>query len=527
MRGFKIHQGHVLDVLKSMESESVHCVVTSPPYLGLRAYGTDAQVWGGDPSCDHEWRSERTSRPNSSGGFSEKQLSNQGTRDVSDYKDRATYAAFCGCGAWRGELGLEPTPDLFIAHLVSIFREIKRVMRDDALLWLNIGDSYFGDSPTRSSSAGAFSAEWNPADSAGNGGGRRSAARQGSLKPKDLMGIPWRLAFALQDDGWYLRRDIIWHKIAPMPESVYGTRWEKHRVRVEPSERATPGMAHDASQAGVNKPQGARDGPNFKDHSSEYADCPGCSKCGKNDGLILRRGSGRCTTAHEYIFMFSKTADYFYDTDAIAEQSDPRQVEHNLRYAKEYAVHSNGADCRQPGNVNSVGIHARAVITGKRNKRSVWSLSPQAYPEDHFAAFPEDLPEICIKAGTSERGVCAECGASYARVMARTPAEVLSSKSDYGNGAGRNDGGRSMLVGASGTTLGWRRTCECPTAEIVPATVLDPFTGRGTTGVVALRLARSFVGIELKPQYVEMAEKNITNDAPLFNTQDAAGLILR
>lgn len=518
MRNFTINQGNVLDVLQTIESASVHCVVTSPPYFGLRAYGTDTQVWGGDPNCDHDWidTSYQVMKNDNKGNHGdEKQRTSVGTMGRDSIRS-------CGsCGAWRGELGLEPTPDLYIEHVVSVFREVRRVMRDDALLWVNIADSYnSGGSGWRNGAGGAD----------GKVDERAQRNRDGvsvvGLKPGDKIGIPEELVLALRADGWYWRQTNIWHKKAPMPESVYGTRWEKHRIKIEPSERAMPGMAHDVSQNGVNNPQGARDGVNFKDHSSEYADCPGCAKCEKNGGLILRRGSGRCTTAHEYVVMFSKTADYFYDTDAIAEAL--ARPDEGLRATPaKFGGANKWHEAQKQSRLHS-GNEYLGTSNGRRNKRSVWTLSPQAYPEDHFAAFPEELPEICIKASTSEYGCCADCGAPYARIIeksasphdgrteSRYPTGSTGSRISLARQAARERGAEYQ---ATSTTLGWRRTCECSSTEIVPAVVLDPFTGRGTTGVVALRLGRSFVGIELKPQYVEMARKNITNDAPLFNTQ--------
>jgi len=202
------------------------------------------------------------------------------------------------------------------------------------------------------------------------------------------VGIPWRVAFALQADGWWLRSDIIWAKPNPMPESV----------------------------------------------------------------------TDRPTKAHEYIFLLSKSVKYFYDAAAIAETSNPRQVEHNTRYAKEYKIHSDrAASTGQPGNVNNVGIHSRVNSNGTRNKRTVWTVTTKPYPEAHFATFPPGLIEPCVLAGCPEGG-----------------------------------------------------------------TVLDPFTGSGTTGMVALRAGRRFIGIELNPEYVEMARGRILDDAPLFNEEISA-----
>jgi len=187
-----IYNGHVLEVLRRLPDASVQCCVTSPPYWSLRDYGTPPLVWGGSPDCEHMWGREDST---------------------------------CFCGAWLGSLGLEPTPDLYIEHLTEIFSEVKRVLRDDGTLWLNLGDSFYGgkgrsscryssthfDRKTLNKKHHSFFKEY--------GDIRPSDRPHAILKPKDLVGIPWRVAFALQADGWYLRQDIIWSKNA-MPESV-------------------------------------------------------------------------------------------------------------------------------------------------------------------------------------------------------------------------------------------------------------------------------------------------------------------
>lgn len=260
-----ILEGDALQALRLLPSDSVQCVVTSPPYWGLRDYGIE------------------------------------------------------------GQIGLETTLPQFINHLVGIFNEVKRVLREDGTLWLNIGDGY-----TSGNRGYRANDKKNPARAMAN----RPNTPEG-LKPKDLQGIPWRLAFALQDDGWYLRSDIVWNKPNAMPESV-------------------------------------------KD---------------------------RPTRAHEFLFMFTKSEHYYYDYDAVKE----------------------------------VGLNGKL-----RNRRSVWNINTQAFPDAHFATFPPALIEPCI---------------------------LASSK------PGDN--------------------------------VLDPFFGSGTVGVVCIEQHRRYIGIELNPEYVEIAANRL------------------
>jgi DNA modification methylase len=258
----KILQGNCLETLSSLEEKSVNTCVTSPPYWGLRDYGTDDQ------------------------------------------------------------LGLEETPEKFVENLVNVFREVRRVLRDDGTVWLNLGDSYAGP---KGNNRGE-----------GAGGGQERGELLGfdniktkvpkGLKQKDLVGIPWRVAFALQADGWYLRQDIIWHKPNPMPESV----------------------------------------------------------------------TDRCTKAHEYIFLLSKSPKYYYDNEAIKEDS----AESSKDRLKQDIKNQKGSS-RVPGKTNGA---MNAVGSEKRNKRSVWSVVTQPYSEAHFATYPPELIKPCILAGCPEGG---------------------------------------------------------------------------------------------------------------------------
>jgi len=329
--------------------------------------------------------------------------------------------------------------------MVEVFREVRRVLRDDGTIWLNMGDSYVA-----SKSGAPAAAEFR------HGDGYRvfPGIIVDGLKPKDLVGIPWRLAFALQADGWYLRSDIIWAKPNPMPESV----------------------------------------------------------------------TDRPTKAHEYVFLLTKSARYFYDADAVREPN-PRAAE---VWPSGGAVKSNGAN---PSDRNDWGALIHQNPAG-RNLRSVWNIPTEPFPEAHFATFPKALVEPCIKAGTSEKGCCPECGAAWVRETnveyVKSPVHGAGSIVGSRNGPRTDshlDGGAYNKDGFGGlprvnkevTTTGWRSQCTCIKpgdykTQPIPCTVLDPFAGSGTTGVVALRLGRSFIGIELSPAYAEMARKSLETD---------------
>ena len=297
-----IHGGDARDVLPTLADQSVHCVVTSPPYWGLRDYGSD------------------------------------------------------------GQIGLEATPEEYVANLVAVFREVRRVLRDDGTVWLNLGDSYNG--------SGAIGGAGKQHTNGGSVSRPDNRAGWPGLKPKDLVGIPWRVAFALQADGWWLRSDIIWSKPNPMPESV----------------------------------------------------------------------TDRPTKAHEYLFLLAKRERYYFDQEAVREaHTTPDGMGwaangKGTRYStSDYGEHRGAADFSRSDGLQAMGGHPNG-----RNLRSVWTIATRPYPGAHFAVFPPELPERCIKAGCPENGV-----------------------------------------------------------------VLDPFAGSGTVGVVANRLSRRAILIDLNPAYLE------------------------
>ena len=210
----KILQGNCLDVLKTLKDESVNCCVTSPPYFGLRDYGTGKWV-GGDPNCNHEEAKKSTRFERTMTDLSAKQRTNMG----SDVKSFQTVCPVCGAVREDEQIGLEETPEEYIEKLVEVFREVKRVLKEDGTLWVNIGDSYAGTGDGGTGENSLSSKNHGQMENVSNGKGFTKKVTP-TCKKKDLIGIPWMLAFALRADGWYLRQDIIWHKPNPMPESV-------------------------------------------------------------------------------------------------------------------------------------------------------------------------------------------------------------------------------------------------------------------------------------------------------------------
>lgn len=352
---YRILQGDVIEQICTLPDESVNCVVTSPPYWGLRDYGV------------------------------------------------------------AGQIGLESTPDEFVARMVEVFREVRRVLRSDGTCWINLGDSYAGSWGAQSREHAGKHAPNVSAISANQikaaqirGSKTGSLERTPGLKPKDLCGIPWRVAFALQADGWWLRGDHVWGKPNGMPESV--------------------------------------------------TDCP--------------------TRSHEYVFLLTKSERYWYDAEAV--RTAPK-ASAETRLKQDIESQSGSTRANAGGKTNGT---MKAVRRDKQrghsrrhkgfndrwdamshddqcadgaNLRSIWWISPAQYSEAHFAVMPDLLAAICILAGSPEGG-----------------------------------------------------------------TVFDPFSGSGTTGLVALRHGRNYLGCELNPEYVEMSHRRIQGDAPLLNTEVTA-----
>jgi DNA modification methylase len=366
--------GDTRQSLKSLDEKSVQTCITSPPYWGLRDYGMDSQI------------------------------------------------------------GLEQTPDEYVAEMVNVFREVWRVLRDDGTLWLNIGDSYSGSGKGPAGNLGKTHDERNMET-------KHSGIIPNGLKPKELVGIPWRVAFALQADGWYLRQDIIWAKPNPMPESV----------------------------------------------------------------------TDRCTKSHEYIFLFTKSPKYFFDNEAIRELA---VTPIDTKASQSFKAPNGKA------RVNYGTNEDNWKPDGLRNKRDVWAVNTKPFSGAHFAVMPEALVEPCILAGTPLGGCCSKCRTPYQRQMKLGEISERSTRVNTLNVIpGRDKPSRLQSTNMETipkTTIGWIQSCDCEGSEPQPSLVLDPFTGSGTVGVVAMNNKCDFIGTELNPEYAKIAEKRIYENNPMF-----------
>jgi DNA modification methylase len=314
----KFIQGNCIDKIKELDDNSIDCVVSSPPYYGLRDYGT-AQWQGGNPNCEH-----KKSRFNYS--ISDKQKSNSGSSGLGAYKS----GEFCKCGAKRidEQFGLEKTYQDYLANTVKVFETFKPKLKDTATVWWNVGDSY-NTKPAGNKDLKKSSGLPNKKENLHKRKDNISKVLLKSLKEKDLLMIPNRVAIALQDVGWYIRSEIIWHKPNPMPESI-------------------------------------RDRP---------------------------------TSCHEKIWLITKNKKYYYDAASIKEpvkhpKMNHKSTKHSLKQKKAYFENI-------PTNIGRCG-NSKDL---KKNKRNVWTITTKPFKAAHFATFPPDLIEPCIKAGCPEGGV--------------------------------------------------------------------------------------------------------------------------
>ena len=467
MTHITLYQGHTLNLLRALAAESVHCAITSQPYWGLRDYGLEPQVWGGETECRHEWGEEikKDKRGLALG------------KEISPDARGSMNGQFCRlCGAWRGSFGLEPALDClgwaagnpcgqcYICHSLQIYREVRRVLRADGTFWLNIGDSYNG--------SGGAGGDYNPGGLKA-GQPRYPGRNAPGLKPKDLCGVPWRLALALQADGWWLRQKITWWKPNCMPESA----------------------------------------------------------------------PDRPTGDAEDLYLFSKSAHYFWDEEAVRiinRQLNTKQLNlfpeidrnppdsgRKLRSVWCLPTESfTGQYCRicqtyYPHGWK--GLKKRLDAAGQKKEGICRRCGSWEHWLSHFATFPQRLVEPMIKAGTSEKGVCPHCGAPWQRVVEKKKIfESGSGKS--GNPISGKHGPNLQGGGNTGDirkgpclqtiTTGWTPTCACPhtEADLVPATALDPFSGMGTALLVAAKLQRRAIGCELNSDYLEMSRQRLARD---------------
>ena len=612
----RLYQGDARDL--PLPDESVHCVVTSPPYWGLRDYGIEPSVWGENPTCDHSFAVEQIEALAGTEGHWQQAENGpglasgqHGTRFKGDLKAARQKKAvtvdrgFCRrCGAWRGNLGLEPTPELFVEHIVEVFREVWRVLRPDGTCWVNLGDSYAGSGKGQMGN-GQHSPEHGTKQgtSAGTLVGGLPVGYTG-LKPKDMVGIPWRVAFALQADGWYLRSDIIWSKPNPMPESVADRPTKSHEylflltkapryfydaeaVR-EPQRSDHPsgnGFKREARLSYLDEsgPRGSDEqwkpsaaGRNRRtvweiatqpmsgavvhgSHRTVLPDCPvhgclashvpvavdgvprGVSQSARSRHIDGRHAQGLLSSAlstsegqavnpsgESVAIDHSKETnrkDSVSGQDGSSGDEESSHTEYtesplHLRTAAsdtaESKIEEDSASSEREidreGRIRSCSAHTQTpelTYQDPPDNCSCQYTGKVAKKIDHFAGFPEALVEPCILAGTSERGVCAECGAPWARVV-DVEQEVLSGSKGRATqvpGA-QNWDGITQRTQKHTKTTGWRPSCDHQ-GDVIPATVLDPFAGSATVSLVAQKLGRHSVGVDLSEEYLALAQRRL------------------
>jgi len=432
-------------------------------------------------------------------------------------------------------------------------------LRPDGVFWLNIGDSWAGGKGQSGGPNPKAQAQRNDAgvsinrecDNFGTGQGvtrtldDRAMLRASGIKPLDMVLIPEQLALALRADGWWLRSILIWAKGVslsdeyngnPMPESVNGTRYERHRVPQCPNCKAYSSFyKRVCGVCGWRKPANRGEaeawrgetGQQEHDASGNFAsdsffvDCPGCPKCEKHDGYVLHKGSWRPTDSYEHILMLTKTSSYFCDREAVLEPHTTKNLEYEMnkksKWGHKKALTNKPSVADYSGNGNT-----HSYNPGGRNLRSVLMIPTTGFKGSHFAVFPPRLVEPLIKAATSEKGCCPKCGSPWARVIQK-PDVPHDGETDCKNideqgntrrlavlrQAARERGGE---YANQSNTIGWLPTCSCGIQETEPCRVLDNFSGAGTTSLVCERLGLDSIGIDTSAEYIALAEARIAED---------------
>lgn len=481
----RIVVGHVLDGLAGLTEKSVHMVWTSVPYWGLRSYNTQPVTWGGSPRCAHVFGAAVA--PPLPGGRQGKRGQRADRGNIKAIEAHRLRGQFCQyCNAWSGEHGLEPSLDLWLAHEVIVWRAIRRVLRDDGIAWVNVGDAY------ASTPNGNSAASYKGKDDRTFRDKPHSTVG-GRFKLKDRLMMPARLAIALQDDGWYLRDEVVWHKLNPMPTSV--------------TDRTTP--AHEMVYMLAKKRRYFYDNVATMEPIKEASVQKYQAAAAKGDDA-----DGKLGLTRDDEFPGQRQRDRHGDAilRALASPSHQNKDETLVAHRK-WTSKEEGWDETKFARMGA-------------NKRSVWSIATEPFHEKHFATAPTAVVVPAILAGTSARGVCPHCGAPWKRIKVKqfVPQPDVSHEKgarlaeDHQDavGAGFSRWGDSERGSNLVETTGWERGCKCPADPPVPATVLDPFGGAGTTALCADRLGRDAILIELNPDYAEMARSRISSDAPLF-----------
>jgi len=513
-----ILNGHVLSALATIPNDTVDLIVTSPPYWGLRDYGEETvTVWDGDPECEHEWSDDIFKKQ--SGGTT-KVIVTQNTDARIHYDVKSN---FCSkCGAWRGQLGLGPSLELYIKHLLQITAELKRVLKPTGVLFWNHGDSY-GGSWQNYGNTEYFK----------RGDSVKSYPVTMSATAKGMCLQNYRLVLRMVDEqGWILRNAVIWNKTNHMPSSVkdrFTNGYEPIFMLTKSNKTAyywneKTGLM--ADRPPVERIEGrdwewrrkkvpvSESGANIGDFNKEPY---------KNNNPHLLR----LDTEEGELFKYSfwNSFDYWFDLDAVREPHKRVWDETNDGTFGARTV-KGGKDVVLGGTYNHKGEYPLPNPSGK-NPSDVWTMNTQPFPDAHFAVFPEELPERCIKCGCP-REICTQCGKARVRITERdSPDEhirrldqdrkIRGAGFEYVEGLG-GQRHQDWLNSHPQQTIGWT-TCSCANPEYRPGIVLDPFLGSGTTMKVARRLGMSCIGIEISPKYVSMAKREVGWNEGLFGIE--------
>ena len=430
-------------------------------------------------------------------------------------------------------LGLEPTPELHVEHMVEIMREVRRVLRDDGVVWLNYGDCFAG-SGGENANTGLGSGD--------RSGLYRNNPRRTKIAQGNLMMMPHKVAIALQADGWIVRNDVVWWKRNPMPESVAGWRWERKKIQTgrEPAD-------WEALPKGWDVGEGSHDEIGKGNYRNDDGRERTVATYEYGDDYVLRKGSWRHTRAHEYIFQLTKQMQYYSNQEAVRE-------------AQSKNTHDMGTKLSPPKQAADYQHkdwykYVRHSFIGGRNPRSVLDVPTAPYSGAHYATFPPNLIAPLIRASCPKR-CCPECGAPWASVVEKTSITPKDYEGKWLD-TDENSSGRRMLANVrarreageahdnpfpSPQVIDYRPTCECfadiPSEQLnwniqmgldeyapVPGIVLDPFIGSGTTGAVARELGRRWVGLDISMEYLDQQAKiralnwtpsNALDDLPMF-----------
>jgi len=479
----KILCGNDLEILPKLPAESVNCVTCSPPYWGLRDYGIEPVIWDGDKNCKHEWGNKTITLKHKSGETNPGKESWFKDKGASDDKGNC----FCiKCGAWRGSLGLEPTFELYIEHLCQIFDEVKRVLRKDGTCFVNIGDSY-GGSGNRSGHTLETSNLNRLTIGYGATEGNQKATRG---YEKSLLDIPYRFSIEMTNRGWIKRNTIIWHKPNCMPASAD----DRFTIDFEylffftKNNKAIFWTNEKTLKCVSKKPLGIK-GIEGKDW--EWRKCPKC----QGKGNIKNKICPRCKGLKKVKYSFWSGHDYWF------EQQFEKYTGPLDRWGGDNLKATNKSDWDEGTGQTTYRDRNMRPNNQGRNKRCVWTIPTQPFPEAHFAVYPEGLIEIPIKAGCPGF-ICKKCG--KARVKILEPAEEykkLLGKSWHPHKYDAERGMSETPDKKASCTAEYKfkgySDCGC-NAGFESGIVLDPFMGAGTTALVALKQRKRFIGIEIK-----------------------------